>query len=98
VPDTAFVAGPDPASVVARARVATALGTRSALVALAATLTHEGWTVGHGVGVARTLSARRLDAVELTASYDERAGFLELVTSSAPLPVGTGRAERLLTR
>ena len=94
VPDTCFVPGPDPASVTTRARLATRTESRSALVALAAFLTEDGWQVDHRYDEVRLLLARRGE-VDLSATYDERGGSFDLTVRSGPLPVGVDRARTL---
>ena len=96
VPESRFVFGPDPTSVVARARASTGLGT-SPLEPLAAALSVGGWALGHESGAVSLVLARR-GTNQVVASYAEETGTFVLTVTSDPLPVGAERARELARR
>jgi hypothetical protein len=96
LPESRFVFGPDPASVVARARASTVLDT-SPLVPLAAALSEGGWALGHESGAVSLLFGRRGPS-QLVASYAPETGTFILTVTSDPLPVGAERARELARR
>jgi hypothetical protein len=88
--------GPDPGTVVAKARILTRLAEGEQVVdALHTVLEQDGWTLGRmDDGVPRFLGRR--DDLTVRASYAEASGAVLVDWSSSPLPVGTARARELV--